>query len=295
MEKEKNYTVQRVEPTDMDALKELENLQIPAWQITDSREIVPAHVLQIVAETGGQLLAARRKDNGKILGFLTAFLAKNDGTHKHLGIPEGELFLASHMAAVLPERQSSGIGYDLKNAQGLDALHRGIRWVQWTYYPMLTKNGSLNFGKLRARCYKFVPNKYGVETGGLYRDLPTDRLILLWDLKSQPPRGDMELPVAELFPPDTLLLTSRDRDWKPVLNETALEAAAAGNGPEAVSCSVPREFLRLRDDNLGLARAWQENFALVATTLFSSNSNWTITNYRDSEDKEEGQYLFVRE
>jgi predicted GNAT superfamily acetyltransferase len=298
MEIEKNHkletscTIGPVEPNDMDALKQMEAVQAAAWEMPD-REIVPSHVLEIVAETGGQLLAARTKDNNRVIGFILAFLAKNDGAEKHLGIPDGELFFASHQLAVLPDYQSGGIGRKLKDAQRLDALHRGIRWMQWTYYPMLTKNGSLNFRKLHARSYKFVPDKYGVQNAGLYEGLPSDRLIVLWDLKSReggsPPQDDVP------FPEDTVILTRRDDDGRVVLDKTALETAAAVSGPKAVICSVPRDFLKLRKDDLDRARVWQETFALVATTLFSSASGWAITNYRDSEDKEEGEYLFVRE
>ncbi len=285
METEKSYYIEVVEPTDLDALKAIQELQVAAWEGLPDRDIVPAHVLEVVAETGGQLLAARANDNNQIIGFALAFLAKNDGLEKHTGIPEDELFFASHMVAVLPQHQG-GVGYELKQAQKDHALRRGIRWMQWTYYPMLSKNGSLNLRKLGARCYKFVRNKYGKLTGGLYQGLPSDRLIVLWD---------MQHPGAAPFQQDAVLLTRRDRDWRPVLDRSVLEAAASGSGPPSVICTVPIEFVALRQRDLDAARAWQESFAQVATTLLTSEARWAVANFRVSEDKEEGEYLFIRE
>ena len=286
MKKENNYYISLVEPTDFDSLKMIENVQGVAWDSLPDREIVPTHLLGTVAETGGLLLVARNKNTDEIIGFALAFLARNDGLEKHPGIPEGELFFASHMVAVLPKHQG-GVGYDLKQAQKYYALRRGIRWMQWTYYPMLTKNGSLNFRKLGAQSYKFVQNKYGISDSGLYRGLPSDRLIVLWDMKNF-------TPIPFPHPQECVLLTRRGRDWKPVFNEKALEEAGAGMGPSAVICSVPIEFVRLRERDFATARVWQEIFGYVATTLLTKEMHWSVINFRISEDKEIGEYLFVR-
>ncbi|MEE8303362.1 MAG: hypothetical protein V3S24_13115 [Candidatus Tectomicrobia bacterium] len=277
MRKENSYHIEWVEPRDLAALKVIEEVQVAAWP--DSR-IAPAHVLEILAETGGQLLAARTDDTHQIIGFALAFLAKNDGPVKHPGIPEDELFIASYMVGVLPEHQG-GLGYELKQAQRYHALRRGIRWMQWTYYPMSTRNGALNFRKLGGCSYKFVPNKYGMHSSGL----PTDRLIVLWD---------MQHPGPVPFPHACVPLTRRDSDWKPVLDEKALDAAAVGTGPPALICSVPIEFVKLRERDIDAACAWQDIFGQVATTLLTAEAHWSVANFRVSEDKEEGHYLFIR-
>jgi predicted GNAT superfamily acetyltransferase len=278
------FHIEPVDPADLKVLKALEEIQASAWEKLPDRDIVPSPVLEIVAETGGQLLMARTDDTNKIIGFSLAFLAKNDSPEKHLGIPNDELFLASHMVAVLPQYQG-GIGYALKQAQKNFSLRRGIRWMQWTYYPMLGKNASLNLRKVGARCYKFVRNKYGELRGGLYEGLPSDRLVVLWDMQHQEPAR---------FSHEAISLTRSDKEWRPVLDESALSEAASGSGLRSVICSIPTRFGELRRRDLEAALAWQETFAQVASTLFNSQADWAITNFRLSEDKSLGEYLFVR-
>ena len=278
------FHVEEVDPADLVALNEIEEVQVAAWEDLPEREIVPSHVLMTIAETGGQLLAARADDTNRIIGFTLAFLARNDGPKKHKGIPDGELFFASHLAAVLPAHQG-GVGYELKQAQRLDSLRRGIRWVQWTYYPMLTKNASLNLRKLGARCYKFVENKYGGLGGRIYEGLPTDRLVVLWDLAGRE---------QAQFPDDAVALVRRGEGGRPVLDEPALLRAAGVGGPDSVICPVPSRFEELRQTDLEAARAWQVTFARVATTLLTPQANWSIANFRLSEDRSQGEYLFVR-
>ncbi len=153
------------------------------WQ-TDDIEIVPAAIIRVVAETGGQVLGAF--EGTRMIGFTFAIV----GCHPTAGRPEP--FLHSHMTAVLPEFQNRGIGRRLKFFQRQEALARGIRLVQWTFDPFQLKNAWFNVMRLGAVISSYQPNFYGITTSPLHSGIPTDRLLAEWHLESQRVRDAVE-------------------------------------------------------------------------------------------------------
>jgi predicted GNAT superfamily acetyltransferase len=145
-------------------------LQRAVWGKTELD--VPLPLFVIAAETGGQVLGAF--DGHKMVGFTLAIAGYRDG------LP----FLHSHMTAVLENYRDRGIGRRLKLFQREDALHRGIRLVEWTFDPLEVKNAYLNFMRLGAIARRYLPNCYGVTTSPLHGGMPTDRLIAEWWLDS---------------------------------------------------------------------------------------------------------------
>ena len=101
------------------------------------------------------------------------------------------------MVGVLPELQGKGVGVRLKLQQREDALGRGIGLITWTFDPMQARNAHLNLRRLGAVGTEFLPNFYGVTTSALHHGLPTDRLLVKWELNSprvQRPARAGELP-----------------------------------------------------------------------------------------------------
>jgi predicted GNAT superfamily acetyltransferase len=147
-------------------------VQRAVWQLSDL-EITSA--LQMIATThaGGLVQLAERAD-GRIVGFAHAFPALRKG------IPH----LHSDMLAVLPEEQKGGVGARLKWAQREEALARGVALITWTYDPMQVQNANLNLRRLGAIAPEFQPDFYGITTSSLHHGLPTDRLIVHWDLNA---------------------------------------------------------------------------------------------------------------
>jgi predicted GNAT superfamily acetyltransferase len=145
-------------------------LQRAVWGKTELD--VPLPLFVVAAETGGQVLGAF--DREKMVGFTLAIAGYRDG------LP----FLHSHMTAVLENYRDRGIGRRLKLFQRDDALHRGIRLVEWTFDPLEVKNAYLNFMRLGAIARRYLPNCYGVTTSPLHGGMPTDRLIAEWWLDS---------------------------------------------------------------------------------------------------------------
>ena len=146
-------------------------LQRAVWN-TEDVEIVPA--LEMIAATYAGGMTHLAELEGRTAGFAFAFPAlRGRAAHLH-----------SDMVAVLPEFQGRGVGVRLKWQQREDALARGIGLITWTYDPMQARNAHLNLHRLGALAAEFLPNFYGVTSSALHHGLPTDRLLVRWDLSS---------------------------------------------------------------------------------------------------------------
>ncbi len=148
------------------------HLQRAVWGLSDL-EITGAIQLIATIHAGGVLQIAETSE-GEAVGFAYAFPASRGGV----------LHLHSDMTGVLREYQSRGVGARLKWAQREEALTRGISLVTWTYDPLQAKNASLNLRRLGATAAEFVTDFYGVTSSRLHHGLPTDRLVVRWELKS---------------------------------------------------------------------------------------------------------------
>ena len=134
---------------------------------------VVSSIFVVAHHTGGQVLGAF--DGERMLGFTLALL----------GARQDEMFLHSHMTAVLPEFRDYGIGRRLKLFQREDALKRGIKLVEWTFDPLEAKNAHFNLMRRGAVARRWIPNCYGVTESPLHGSLPTDRLVAEWRLDSE--------------------------------------------------------------------------------------------------------------
>jgi predicted GNAT superfamily acetyltransferase len=134
---------------------------------------VVSSIFVVAHHTGGQVLGAF--DGGRMVGFTLALI----------GVRAGEIFLHSHMTAVLPEFRDRGVGRRLKLFQREDALQRGIKLVEWTFDPLEAKNAHFNLMRLGAVARRWIPNCYGVTESPLHGSLPTDRLVAEWRLDSE--------------------------------------------------------------------------------------------------------------
>lgn len=151
-------------------------LESQVWGFTE-RDLVPSQMYAVADKVQGQVLGAFAGD--KLAGFVLAYP----------GIRQGELYLHSHMAAVLPEFQDLGIGRRLKLAQRDEALSRGISLIEWTFDPLQAKNAYFNICRLGVIVRRYLPDVYGSTSSPLHAGLPTDRLVAEWHLASARVRG----------------------------------------------------------------------------------------------------------
>lgn len=148
------------------------DLQRAVWKLSDL-EITSA--LQLIATIhAGGILQIAETAAGRPVGFAYALTASRGGV----------LHFHSDMAAVLPEYQARGLGIRLKWAQRDEALARGISLISWTYDPLQARNANLNLRRLGGTAPEFVRDFYGVTSSALHHGLPTDRLVVQWELLS---------------------------------------------------------------------------------------------------------------
>jgi predicted GNAT superfamily acetyltransferase len=149
------------------------DLQRQTWGYHDE-DVVPRRMFVVVRRIGGQVIGAFT-ESGAMVGFAMALP----------GWRKGQVYLHSHMLAVLPAYRNAGLGRRLKLAQRADALDRGIRLMEWTFDPLEIKNSFFNIEKLGAIARSYSPNLYGVSSARLQGGRPSDRLHAEWWLDSE--------------------------------------------------------------------------------------------------------------
>ena len=152
-------------------------LEKQVWGSPDI-EVVPSALFAVTPKTGGQVLGAF--ESGRMIGFVLAVAGCHGGGPGQKPVA----YLHSHMTAVLPEHQDSGIGRRLKLFQRDEALSRGIDLIEWTFDPLEIRNAHFNLMRLGAIVRRFIPNLYGITASPLHSNMPTDRLVAEWWLDS---------------------------------------------------------------------------------------------------------------
>jgi predicted GNAT superfamily acetyltransferase len=133
---------------------------------------VGSEVLSVTQKYGGVVLGALAK--GKLVGFLYAFLGRYHGRVVHW----------SHMMAVEKRHRDKGLGFRMKLAHRKLALQEGIKSICWTYDPLQSRNAALNITRLGVRVEEYLPDCYGRFPSVIERGLPSDRLVVNWQLSS---------------------------------------------------------------------------------------------------------------
>lgn len=230
-------------------------LQQVVWGISDL-EVTGAIQLIATTHAGGSVLLAETLD-GRCVGFAYAFPALRGGTpHLH-----------SDMLAVLPDYQERGLGVRLKWAQRDDALAQGISLITWTYDPLQARNAHLNLRRLGAVATEFVPDFYGITSSTLHHGLPTDRLLVHWELNS----ARVFARLAEGEPTATAVAPAHPRindvKWQagwPVSSEPRLELDA----PELL-LEIPPDWDVLCGAAPRMAEDWHGKVRRAFQTYFS--------------------------
>jgi predicted GNAT superfamily acetyltransferase len=222
------FTIEMV--TDQSRLKEIEMLQLRVWGM-GALEAVPAPMLYVVRACGGIVLGAY--DQGSLAGFVLGLLGRRDG----------RLYHASHMLGIDPRYQGRGLGAALKERQRAIALSQGLDRMTWTFDPLEFRNARLNMHKLGATSNTYLEDLYGDMEDQLNRGLPTDRLLVEWDLHAPPPAIDRAVGAAV-----PLIVMKAGRPM------AATEEPAVGS---PLLVPVPPDIGVLRRTDTGAAHAWR--------------------------------------
>jgi predicted GNAT superfamily acetyltransferase len=159
---------------DLDDIQACMNLQRDVWGFTEPEDMAPPPLLILGNRFGGCVLLAESVD-GHVIGFSYAFLCQE---------AEGSLFWWSHMTAVSPDYRGKTVGFQLKLAQRQAALDAGIDRIRWTFDPLQALNAYFNIRKLGVRVLAYESDIYGPSSSPLHHGMPTDRLLVEWNLNS---------------------------------------------------------------------------------------------------------------
>jgi predicted GNAT superfamily acetyltransferase len=148
----------------VDEARQCELVQTHVWGAPG----VTREVMTAARKFGGALIGTLI--DGKVVGFIFAFLAQYHGRLAHW----------SHMMAVEAKYRDQGIGFQMKMAHRQVALERGINFICWTFDPLQSRNARLNIARLGAVPEEYVEDCYGRFPSLLERGLPSDRWVVNW-------------------------------------------------------------------------------------------------------------------
>jgi predicted GNAT superfamily acetyltransferase len=183
--------------------------------------------------------------DGRMMGALVGWLG---------GTPH-DLHLHSHILGVVPERETRGLGFDLKQHQRRWCLERGVSVVEWTFDPLVRRNAYFNLTKLGAEAPEYLVNFYGEMRDDINAGDESDRLLIRWRL-------DSERAVKAAAGRAEQLDAERLREWG---STPVLQVGAAGDpvgGPSSARvliCEVPEDIVALRRVDPALARSWRQS------------------------------------
>lgn len=153
-------------------------------------EAVNARLLTAIGANGGVVIGAF--DEQELVGFVYGIVGRDTAT--------GEIYHYSQTAAVRERARGRGVGRMLKLGQRDRVLGQGIDTMRWSFDPFRTGNARFNLDMLGARGRWFVANMYGDQPVGEAAGRPSDRIIVEWNLHSQPPESVPEQAVTNTPP-----------------------------------------------------------------------------------------------
>jgi predicted GNAT superfamily acetyltransferase len=199
--------------------------------------------LKAMAHSGEYIAGAFAGD--RMVGGLIGWLG---------GDPRHELHMHSHILGVLPDSETRGLGFELKQHQRRWCLERRVKVMEWTTDPLVRRNAYFNITKLGAEAPGYLVNFYGAMRDDINAGEESDRLLIRWRLDSERARAAAS---GHPFEPDV----ERLREWK---DDAILSVGDAGepvvgrSSARVLICRVPEDIVGLRRSDPSLARAWRQ-------------------------------------
>jgi predicted GNAT superfamily acetyltransferase len=225
----------------IEELEEINEVVLLQSEIWSPDSVSPLPQLVAAIHHGGILIGAFSEN--RLIGFCFGFS----------GFTNGEVYLVSHMAAVLPEYQNFGVGYQLKIKQREWAMAYGYQKIVWTYDPLEVRNGYFNLCKLGAYSKTYIPSYYGEMQDKLNKGLPADRLLIEWDICSTRVENAISGVLPYKIGNDYEILLQPDKDTQyPSIVEKKFNPHKKG-----YVVAVPTNIQLLKQTNLELAKTWR--------------------------------------
>ncbi|MFF5523117.1 GNAT family N-acetyltransferase [Streptomyces coeruleorubidus] len=208
---------------------------------------VPFSFMRALSHSGAQVIGGFV--DGRLAGVAVGF----PGTDA-----DGPL-LHSHVVGVDARWRGTGLGHAIKLAQRDWCLQRGIKRMVWTFDPLRVGNACFNLNRLGARGVSYHHDFYGPLDDGFNRGIPTDRVLVHWDL------ADAESGPRPATAPTGPYVLDLDTAGRPVAG--ACEADADGEVRLRVPARPPADPSQ--------ALAWRLALREAMQPLMRSGHRWT--------------------
>ncbi|AHH99099.1 GNAT family N-acetyltransferase [Kutzneria albida] len=166
----------RHEVSDLTELGQLEQLLALFKLVWGARDApMPLDLLRAMSDAGGMVLGVFAGPS--LVGGAVGFRSAEDPVRLH-----------SHMVGVHPDWRRRGVGSAIKYHQRDWCLQRGISRMSWTFDPLQRRNAVFNINHLGAVGHTYLVDHYGPIDDALNAGVPTDRVLMRWDLdRGRPP------------------------------------------------------------------------------------------------------------
>jgi predicted GNAT superfamily acetyltransferase len=150
------------------------------------------------------------------------------------------------------DAERRGVGRALKWHQRAWSLRRGITRVRWTFDPLVRRNAVLNLQVLGARANAYQQDVYGRMQDARNAGVPTDRLVVDWDLGA----ARVEVAAAgRTAEPDLAALRRAGAQAALTVADDGSPHLAATDAPRRL-VQVPADIERLRHEDPDTAATW---------------------------------------
>jgi predicted GNAT superfamily acetyltransferase len=250
-----------------------QDVQRGAWGISDESYVVPVATM-VGANLHGGLVLGAFLPGGDAVAMSFAFL----------GRIADRLCLYSQLTGVLPAYQSRGLGYRIKLLQREFARSEGIERIAWAFDPLQAGNAYFNLVRLGASAGYYVENMYGPRTDALNAGVPTDRLIVEWNIQD----------AAKLVTIDTISDLPRLVEREQGGNEPVAISDALSLRPLRLLLEIPVDFALLRRDTPAMAEQWRALVAQAFQAAFAAGYRAVHFVRDDSLGQHRGFYVLER-
>jgi predicted GNAT superfamily acetyltransferase len=204
-----------IEYRELRTAAELAPMPVLESRVWGEIDLVAVNMLVATISEGGMAIGAF--DGDRLVGSVYGFATRQ---------PE---VLHSQYLAVDPEYRSCGIGMELKHRQRAWCLANGRTAMRWTFDPLQLGNAHLNLCSLQATAVEYHVDLYG-PMGGINGRLPSDRLLVEWDLVAERTTGTeaVEVSIPQLTADEIAAASSTAMDARVSLRDALVPLFAAG-------------------------------------------------------------------
>lgn len=259
----------------VEELHQFQQLEQEIW----NRSAISTPQLVAAINNGGIILGAYEGE--ELVGINYAFP----------GFHSGSVYLYSLLLGVKRKYREDGIGELLKIELKDQALEAGYDKCIWVFDPLESRIAYLNFSKLRAYAFHYIPNFYGELTDPFSANLPTDRVFICWYLNDtdylrwDEQMDEFEEGAQELVPLGYTVA------GLPMLDAESTFDGKISYIQDSYTLAIPSNFQKLKVESPALAEDWRYKTRNILMAMFAQG--YAITKLI-KKDEQINVYLFVK-